>query len=124
MSSTIRVGQRTYEIAQDIEGVGAQEREITTLSRVWRFHTILTKFDETWCMQLVHELNFARGSRHFDSGASQAISGQSRGDLGLIGGFVVLGVHTQRKKMIFAPFPMDGELHVDDSPLDPAHGSC
>ena len=29
---TMRVGQRTYEIAQDIEGVGAQERQITTLT--------------------------------------------------------------------------------------------
>ena len=29
---TMRVGQRTYEIAQDIEGVGAQERQITTLN--------------------------------------------------------------------------------------------
>ena len=48
---------------------------------------------------------------------------RSRGDLGAIGGFVVLGAHTQRKKTIFAPFPMNGELHVDDSPLAPAHGS-
>ena len=29
---TMRVGQRAYEIAQDIEGVGAQERQITTLT--------------------------------------------------------------------------------------------
>ena len=31
MSSTIRVGERAYEIAQDIEGLGAQERKTTTL---------------------------------------------------------------------------------------------
>ena len=42
---TMRVGQRTYEIAQDIEGVGAQERQITTLRGVWRFRTTLTKLD-------------------------------------------------------------------------------
>ena len=27
----MRVGQRAYEIAQDIEGLGAQERKTTTL---------------------------------------------------------------------------------------------
>ena len=42
---TMRVGQRTYEIAQDIEGVGAQERQITTLRGVWRYRTTLTKLD-------------------------------------------------------------------------------
>ena len=42
---TMRVGQRTYEIAQDIEGVGAQERQITTLRGVWRYRTTLTKHD-------------------------------------------------------------------------------
>ena len=42
---TMRVGQRAYEIAQDIEGVGAQERQITTLRGVWRYCTTLTKLD-------------------------------------------------------------------------------
>ena len=28
------------------------------------------------------------------------------------------------QKSKFAPFPINGELHVDDSDQDPAHGSC
>ena len=48
---------------------------------------------------------------------------QSPGDLRVIAILGAFWVHTQHQESKFAPFPFDGELHVDDSPLVPAHGS-
>ena len=48
---------------------------------------------------------------------------RSRGDLGVIAILARFWAHVQHQKSKFAPFPFDGELHVDDSLCDPAHGS-
>ena len=48
---------------------------------------------------------------------------QSPGDLRVIAILGAFWVHTQHQESKFAPFPFDGELHVDDSLCDPAHGS-
>ena len=60
-----------------------------------------------------------RDSRDVRSRPSRAISWRSRGDRD----FGRTWAHAQRQKSKFAPFPIDGELHVDDPPLDLAHGS-